>query len=190
MRQLSSFGNAPQQILYTPRIRDEAYCCALVFDTFSYGATPERLFFPPLAESIELVRHIIEAEDGETSPRRTSTPEARKCFNYVKFGCNGRSLITTNNGHIGSAPASSTIGDYICIIPGCHDTLVLRRNPKAGHYQILGTAYVHGMNHGEPIFGPFPENYGPVLRNVSGILRDLLFLNRKTGEVEKDDPRN
>lgn len=142
----------------------ETYCCALCFDTFSCRAWPDRVAFPSLLQSLELVKHILEGAEISTQ----KTMSARKYYEYVIFACTGRCIVTTQEGHIGIAHDSSRPGDCVCIIPGCRDLLVLR--PKGSEYQVVGTAYIHGMNHGEPIFGQFPTQYEPVLRNEGGVL--------------------
>lgn len=61
---------------------------------------------------------------------------------------NNITLFRTSDGHIGSSRGEIIIGDVLCILFGCHVPLVLRKKEQ-GYYQIIGTAYVHGVIDGE-----------------------------------------
>jgi hypothetical protein len=119
-------------------------------------------------------------------PRKS---EANKYLRYVVEACKGRSLIFTTSGHIGLAPAGSKPGDHVYLLPGCRELIVLRSCLSHPGFQVIGHAYVHGMNDGEPIFGQLPRHYDVKLRCEDGVLKNLLFRNIKNGSLEERDPR-
>jgi hypothetical protein len=58
-----------------------------------------------------------------------------------------RRLVILSNNYIGLAPATTQIGDVVCVFSGAMCPMVLRR---AGNtYKFVGTCYVHGIMDGE-----------------------------------------
>ena len=62
-----------------------------------------------------------------------------------------RRLYSTASGYIGLGPVSVGEGDQISLIEGALVPFILRETSPAGHYQLVGEAYVHGAMRGELI---------------------------------------
>lgn len=63
-----------------------------------------------------------------------------------------RRLFATDKKYIGLAPASTQIGDLICVLPGGHTPFLLRPSEEyPGRYKLVGELYVHGIMHGEAL---------------------------------------
>ncbi|CAO2657454.1 Nn.00g035800.m01.CDS01 [Neocucurbitaria sp. VM-36] len=161
----------------------EAYCSTLCWDTFSERIAPNRVAFPCFTSSLEALTRVLR----DSSETLTSAEVPSKYLELVAETCTGRALITTKEGYIGLAPMATEAGDYVCTILGCRSIMILR--PTKTCFQVVGQAYLHGMNNGEPLFGQFPAPYQPVLRDDRGVFRDLFFRNQRTGELGRIDPR-
>lgn len=61
----------------------------------------------------------------------------------------GRKLITTSNGLLGSVSTMGESGNDLYILRGCSVPLVLR--PKNDNFEVVGAAYVHGLMDGEAV---------------------------------------
>jgi hypothetical protein len=72
-----------------------------------------------------------------------------------------RRFCVTDNGFIGLVPHQSLPGDKICIFLGAQTPFIVRSKPRKNvngvpeveEYELVGTAYVHGMMNGE-MMGP------------------------------------
>lgn len=53
-------------------------------------------------------------------------------------------FFTTPKGYMGLGPLGVKQGDLVCVLFGCHQTLVLR--PVEDHYLVVGSCYVPGNN--------------------------------------------
>jgi hypothetical protein len=182
--------SAPQEVLnrlhpgHIPMLN--AYCCTLCFDIFSCRTSPERAIFPSFTQSLEFIETILNADRAVDI---LTNSEASKYLRYVAEACKGRCLVFTSSGHIGLAPAASKSDDHIYLLPGCRELMVLRSRLPSPGFQVVGQAYVHNMNDGEPMFGQFPGHFDAVLRCDNGVLRDLQFRNCESGLLQIDDPR-
>ena len=162
----------------------EAYCCTLCVDTFSHRTIPHKIQFPSFSESLEALKRFLQ------HPVATAEPgsQASRYCQYVVETCTGRSCFTTKEGHIGLGPAVTQAGDHICILLGCRSLMILR--PKGSQYEVIGLAYVHGINNGEPLFGQLPVSHKAVLRcDEDGFPKEQVFLNVQNGRIEAKDPR-
>lgn len=63
--------------------------------------------------------------------------------------CMNRSFFVTASGYFGLGPHFMRQGDVVAILYGLQFPAVLR--PVSDHYIFLGTAYVHGIMHGERV---------------------------------------
>jgi hypothetical protein len=61
----------------------------------------------------------------------------------------GGVVLATEKGYIGEATNRCQVGDIVCVLLGCNYPVILR--PVGGHYEFVGTAYIHGIMHGEVI---------------------------------------
>jgi hypothetical protein len=92
----------------------------------------------------------------------------------------GRAFFTTEDGHIGTAPSVIQAGemditkiyslmkltwfieDHVCIFLGCYFPIVLR-SVDSGQFQIVGEAYVHGLEDAIGILGTLPSNWRVII---------------------------
>ncbi|KAI1754532.1 hypothetical protein F4782DRAFT_544829 [Xylaria castorea] len=79
-------------------------------------------------------------------------------------------------------------GDHVTLILGCRSLMLLRPS-GAGQYQIVGLAYLHGMNSAEPLYGPIPRPWRPAMKGDTGVFTEQLFLNSLAGELTNEDLR-
>ncbi|KAK0657837.1 heterokaryon incompatibility protein-domain-containing protein [Cercophora newfieldiana] len=108
----------------------------------------------------------------------------REAFRY----CVGYSYILTPEGYFGLAPPTTKKGDFLCILLGCASPVVLR-GTRPGHFEVVGTCYMYGLQDAIGLLGPFPEPWQGVLENRPGIRRRLVFYNTETGTYSYNDPR-
>ncbi|KAK0631415.1 heterokaryon incompatibility protein-domain-containing protein [Immersiella caudata] len=109
----------------------------------------------------------------------------RESFSY----CSGWALIQTPDGYIGLGPPDAKEGDVLCVLLGCASPVLLRETSPGGHYQVIGTCYVYGLEDAIALLGPLPEPWQGHLENRLGTRRRLVFHNKETGEYSHDDPR-
>ncbi|KAF2099797.1 HET-domain-containing protein [Rhizodiscina lignyota] len=81
-------------------------------------------------------------------------------------------------------------GDLICIFLGSRTPMVLRPRPGE-RYQVIGSAYVHGVHDGEALLGSLPDSWKFESTPVNHVSIYNRFINISTGEVVDitDDPR-
>jgi hypothetical protein len=60
-----------------------------------------------------------------------------------------RRLMVTQGGIVGTAPCRARPGNVVAVLYGCSIPLVLRHDPPADRWQVVGEAYVHGYMNGE-----------------------------------------
>jgi hypothetical protein len=82
-------------------------------------------------------------------------------YDYYIGRCNAlagkRIIFTTQKGRLGTGVLGVQKGDAVALISGNGYPMILRRNGDGAEYQVVGTAYVEGMMHGEAWRG---ENEG------------------------------
>ncbi|KAK4112855.1 hypothetical protein N656DRAFT_798040 [Canariomyces notabilis] len=78
----------------------------------------------------------------------STTPAAAKRFAGRFDFTDGRTMVRTEKGYIGLAPAWALAGDHIVILKGGAVPFVLRSAPD-GCWQLVGECYVHGIMNGE-----------------------------------------
>ena len=80
------------------------------------------------------------------------------------------------------------IGDHVCIFLGCYSPMILRPG-GSGQFQVVGEAYVHGLEDSYGILGPLPSNWRAIIRG-DAVGRPLhRYLNQRTFEETSEDPR-
>ena len=62
----------------------------------------------------------------------------------------GSPLFRTEKGHMGLAPPAVAEGDLVCLLDGFSIPCLLRRHGP-DHYVLVGSCYVTGYSHGEPL---------------------------------------
>jgi hypothetical protein len=64
----------------------------------------------------------------------------------------GRLVFVTEKGYLGSGPEWAETGDSLWVVPGFSIILVFRKHPvDSSCYQLVGEAYMHGLNLGEAV---------------------------------------
>jgi hypothetical protein len=79
-------------------------------------------------------------------------------------------------------------GDEVCLLLGCYSPIILR--PAASRkFQVVGEAYVHGLEDAKGILGPLPAGWKVVIMgDVRG--RPLpRYLDLRSYQVTAEDPR-
>lgn len=72
---------------------------------------------------------------------------AREYRDAVRRRLRWRRLCTTRKGYFGAIPETAQIGDLVCMFDGTRSLFVVRE--KGAYFQLIGTAYVHGLMYGE-----------------------------------------
>jgi hypothetical protein len=60
-----------------------------------------------------------------------------------------RRFCTTRKGYFGMVPATSQVGDSVCIFSGCHVPFIL--HPIGSSNKLVGQCYIHGIMFGEAV---------------------------------------
>jgi hypothetical protein len=64
-----------------------------------------------------------------------------------------RRLFRTKKGFLGISAQSLETKDLVWVLAGAAVPVVLRRRPRAGNWEFVGEAYVHGIMDGEAVMG-------------------------------------
>jgi hypothetical protein len=100
--------------------------------------------------------HRAEAEFGKAfrpfiDGHETSSIPTQPFSDAVTRAVMGRRFFITRKGYMGLGPADVSLGDLVCILPGCQVPLLLRA--VDGGQVLVGEAYVHRMMSGEVMEG-------------------------------------
>jgi hypothetical protein len=63
--------------------------------------------------------------------------------------CHRRRFFATSRGQIGFGPTHTQPRDLICVFYGGETPYILRKDPAADTFELIGEAYVHGLMYGE-----------------------------------------
>jgi hypothetical protein len=138
---------------------------------------------PSLDEAKTHVKIVL-----ETSGKPTSIPEYRKLARQVLYSCNRRSLIVTEHGNLGLAPARAQPGDIVCVLFGCPAPLALR--PKGENkYEVVGKCFVDGIMNDEAVFGELPGSVGYRPCRLEGTTAIYEYFDKDSAETLPEDPR-
>lgn len=90
----------------------------------------------------------------EFCTRGTQTRVSRDCW-ALREEIHGkvvlRRLFATENGHLGLGPCPLQAGDQVWILNGSDVPFILKQQATEGEYEMVGTAYVHGIMLGEAV---------------------------------------
>lgn len=96
--------------------------------------------------------------------------------------------MKTNNGLIGRAPLHTQAGDVVAVLVGLDNPVVLR--PRTGRrYELVGIAFVDGLNWGEALLGDFQHGWSYQRRIYDTDTWMPAFRNVRTDETTLFDPR-
>ena len=160
----------------------EAFCRVIGCNEFIEQR--DALDFPRFREAKDAMRDILLI---------TPTEEFESALNsfdnsFIHSGVRGRTLVTTDDGYLGLAPQEVKVGDAVCIIPGCRVPMILRPT-RERYYLVVGESFVQGLMDAEALLGPLSEDW-QIKRRFTEDGRTMQgFLNLRTGETTKDDPR-
>ncbi|KAK4169828.1 heterokaryon incompatibility protein-domain-containing protein [Cladorrhinum sp. PSN259] len=74
---------------------------------------------------------------------------AREFIDSVRRKSRTRRLATIATGHLAAVPEVAKEGDFICVFSGARHLFVIRDTGRDGNFEFVGSAYVHGLMHGE-----------------------------------------
>jgi hypothetical protein len=129
---------------------------------------------------------------------------ARETANTIQK-IRGRRFLTTEDGHIGTAPAGSQVGrsgshlpgkleltllpgDSICLLLGTYAPMVLRQTSSSS-FQVVGECYLHGLADAVGFLGPLPNRWETIIKGDALGRPTQWFINLINGEETLDDPR-
>jgi hypothetical protein len=109
--------------------------------------------------------YVMRIKDGED--RKLVQPKDAAFTNSFRRRYGKRKLFYTEKGYLGLGPASTAVGDVVCIVPGAAGPLVCRIDEDdvvglgnhvvdedrggAKKLRFIGESYVHGIMHGEAL---------------------------------------
>jgi hypothetical protein len=160
--------------------RLDAFCRTLCTNNF---ADSNRSSVPSLDEAKTHVKIVL-----ETSGKPTSIPEYRKLARQVLYSCNRRSLIVTEHGNLGLAPARAQPGDIVCVLFGCPAPLALRTKGE-NKYEVVGQCFVDGIMNDEAVFGELPGSVGYRPCRLEGTTAIYEYFDKDSAETLPEDPR-
>ncbi|KAF2491615.1 HET-domain-containing protein [Lophium mytilinum] len=102
----------------------------------------------------------------------------------------GGRFLTTREGYIGLGPMAAQPGDYVCVLLGSNDQMLLRPHP-AGSFQVVGSVYVHGLSDATALLGPIPAPWTVHVDDDDAGEYRHRFFNSITGQHHSlsEDPR-
>lgn len=119
--------------------------------------------------------YVMREIDGEN--RSLVQPRDAAFFNSFLKRYGKRKLFFTEKGYLGLGPASATVGDVVCVLPGAAGPFVFRTHDEVGlasdgaevnngcggirRLRLVGESYVHGIMHGEAL-----EQDGVVMEEI------------------------
>ncbi len=107
--------------------------------------------------------YVMRVKDGQS--RTLVQPKDPAFSNSFRRRYGKRKLFYTEKGYLGLGPASTKVGDVVCIFPGAAGPFVCREDPGGGvkleedadeadgaetkKLRLIGESYVHGIMYGE-----------------------------------------
>ena len=139
----------------------DAYCRTLCDDHFVSQYIPAQPGMPDFQESIEWLSSILSPTGTDIESESRVTTDYEPYLNWVWHNTNGRSLFTTEEGHIGLVPGAAKPGDRVCVLLGSDAPFLLHPTGDK-QYQLVGHCYTHGVMSGEALLGPLPGDFRSV----------------------------
>ncbi|KAI6086015.1 heterokaryon incompatibility protein-domain-containing protein [Hypoxylon rubiginosum] len=161
----------------------EALCGSLNCLDFQVEFEPRRSGIPDLDECISDLLDFLNPRKRRQSGAQDSD------FFLVRRYASRRPFITTREGYFGLGPPDTKPGDVVYSILGCRSLMVLR--PCTGNkFEVIGECYLHGMDPGMMILGPYPNAFKLVLKyDEATDSWHTRHRNKTTGLLSVIDPR-
>ena len=168
--------------------RLERFCDTLCCGLFRHSTLPEREDFADLKSTARFLVSVLNQElAAEVLPNLKT--EWERYTRRVRDVCRNRAFFLTSQGLIGLAPLSTVPGDEVYVLLGCDSTMVLRPNGNT-QFQVVGQSYMSGINTGEALLGPLPENLRAInYYDPTAQVFYFAYMNDQTGKVQFADPR-
>jgi hypothetical protein len=141
----------------------------------SYGSCP----------SFEDCKKILSLSEGSGQYKRALlSPFADSLRRYL----DGRSFFLTEEGHFGMCSQFSRCGDWVAVLLGCSNPLILRPTivKSMNCFIVIGESYVEGLVSNQPFLGPIPEGWRLRAVDIEG-LANVGYANEST--TTQQDPR-
>ncbi len=75
------------------------------------------------------------------------------------------------------------------VMLGCASPIVLRTGPE-GTYNVVGEAFVYGLNDATALLGPLPDGWRvQAFTDASGFTYDHRYVHLETNRIQDEDPR-
>ncbi|KAK0512926.1 hypothetical protein JMJ35_004943 [Cladonia borealis] len=166
-----------------------AYYRTLCDDFFISQYIPAQPGMPVFQESREWLSSILSPPETDIESDSNVTTDYEPYLNWVWHYTNGRSLFTTEEGHIGLAPGAAKPGDRVCVLLGSDAPFLLHPTGDK-QYQLVGHCYTHGVMSGEALLGPLPGDFRSVFPfDSKRYCFTRAFHSPEKGIIRWNDPR-
>ncbi|KAI0165239.1 heterokaryon incompatibility protein-domain-containing protein [Hypoxylon sp. FL1284] len=161
----------------------EALCGSLNCLDFQVEFQPRRSGVPDLDGCISDLLYFLDPKQRGKSVSDDSE------FFLVRRYASRRPFITTRDGYFGLGPPETRPGDIVYSILGCRSLMVLRPSGE-NRFQVVGECYLHGLNPGTVLLGPYPTSSKIVLEHDEATdTWDTRHRSKMTGQLSVVDPR-
>ncbi|TVY82211.1 Heterokaryon incompatibility protein 6 OR allele [Lachnellula suecica] len=177
------FHHLPDESTYaTGESMEEAFALTLCMNR-----TRERhpyTHFLNVSEWAEMLRKILRLTAASKDDPIYAERETANTIQKIR----GRRFFTTDDGHIGTAPAGAQVADAICLLLGTYAPMVLRQT-ASGSFQVVGECYVHGLADLTGFLGPLPNHWETIIKGDALGRPTQRFIDTGSGEETLEDPR-
>ncbi|KAF2812494.1 uncharacterized protein BDZ99DRAFT_558523 [Mytilinidion resinicola] len=140
--------------------------------------------FPSVFELVSLLHDISALRPDSHNDSIYSIREVGNCVQKIR----GRVFFTTVDGYIGTAPDGVKAGDEVCLLLGSYSPIIIRA-AGFGRFQVVGEAYIHGLEDAKGILGPMPVGW-KVIVTGDALGRPLhRYMSFRTYQQTAEDPR-
>lgn len=165
----------------------EAFSGTLICSGFR-PQVPQNPLAPTLQKSMDILRSVLQGGDGFGS-QDISTLDRAIYLDQVYSHTKNRALVRTEEGYIGLVPSDAKVGDTILAILSCESFTVVRPAPgDKGRYNVVGEAFLYGLDNGEAVLGPLPDHIRAEAHFDAGS-GGFVYRDTRSGGVSPIDPR-
>ncbi|KAG6364513.1 hypothetical protein INS49_006114 [Diaporthe citri] len=165
----------------------EAFSGTLICSGFR-PQVPQSPLAPTLQKSMGILRSVLQGGDG-FGYQGTSASDRAIYLDQVYSYTKNRALVRTEEGYIGLAPSGAKVGDTILAILSSESFTVVRPAPgNKGRYNVVGEAFLYGLNNGEAVLGPLPDHVRAEVHFDIGS-GGFMYRDTRSGGVSPIDPR-